>query len=57
MVPPKGSPVAAANASSAGNTTATGTPLVSELPVDQNATGSGANITTTEGVSPNATVG
>ena len=56
-VPPKGSPVAAANATAPGNATATGTPLVSELPAEQNATGSGANITITEGVSPNATAG
>ena len=54
-VPPKGSPVAAGNPASAGNQTATGTPEESKLPAEQNATGSGANITITEGVSPNAT--
>jgi nitrite reductase (NO-forming) len=56
-VPPKGSPVAAGNATSPGNATATGTPVVSDLPAEQNATGSAANLTITEGVSPNATVG
>jgi nitrite reductase (NO-forming) len=54
-VPPKGSPVAAGNATSPGNATATGTPEVSQLPAEQNATGSGANTTITEGVSPNVT--
>ena len=54
-VPPKGSPVAAGNPASAGNVTATGTPQVSKLPAEQNATGSGANTTITEGVSPNVT--
>jgi nitrite reductase (NO-forming) len=56
-VPPKGSPVTAGNATSPGNATATGTPVVSDLPAEQNATGSAANLTITEGVSPNATVG
>jgi nitrite reductase (NO-forming) len=56
-VPPKGSPVAAANATAPGNATATGTPEEAKLPAEQNATGSGANITITEGVSPNATAG
>jgi nitrite reductase (NO-forming) len=56
-VPPKGSPVAAGNPASAGNQTATGTPEESKLPAEQNATGSGANTTITEGVSPNATTG
>ena len=54
-VPPKGSPVAAGNPASAGNQTATGTPEESKLPAEQNATGSGANTTITEGVSPNVT--
>jgi hypothetical protein len=56
-VPPKGSPVAAGNPANAGNQTATGTPEESKLPAEQNATGSGANTTITEGVSPNATAG
>ncbi|HEU4444924.1 MAG TPA: hypothetical protein VFR94_09635 [Nitrososphaeraceae archaeon] len=56
-VPPKGSPVAAGPSASPGNATESGTPVVSDLPAEQNATGSGANITITEGVSPNATVG
>src|ERR687892_894800 len=56
-VPPKGSPVAAGSPINVGNVTATGTPEESKLPAEQNATGSGANITITEGVSPNATAG
>ena len=52
---PRGSPVAAGPAASPGNTTATGTPVVSDLPAERNATGSGANLTITEGVSPNTT--
>jgi nitrite reductase (NO-forming) len=56
-VPPKGSPVAAGPATNTGNQTATGTPEESKLPAEQNATGSGANTTITEGVSPNATAG
>jgi nitrite reductase (NO-forming) len=56
-VPPKGSPVAAGPSVSPGNATESGTPQVSKLPAEQNATGSGANITITEGVSPNATAG
>jgi nitrite reductase (NO-forming) len=56
-VPPKGSSVVAGNATSGGNQTTTGTPEQAKLPAEQNATGSGANITITEGVSPNATVG
>jgi nitrite reductase (NO-forming) len=54
-VPPKGSPVAAGGATNPGDVTATGTPQVSKLPAEQNATGSGANTTITEGVSPNVT--
>jgi nitrite reductase (NO-forming) len=56
-VPPKGSSVVAGNATSGGNQTTTGTPEQAKLPAEQNATGSGANITITEGVSPNATAG
>lgn len=56
-VPPKGSSVVAGNATSSGNQTTTGTPEEAKLPAEQNATGSGANITITEGVSPNATAG
>ena len=56
-VPPKGSAVVAGNATSSGNQTTTGTPEEAKLPAEQNATGSGANITITEGVSPNATAG
>jgi hypothetical protein len=54
-VPPKGSSVAAGNATNTGNQTATGTPEESKLPAEQNATG--ANTTITGGVSPNATAG
>jgi nitrite reductase (NO-forming) len=54
-VPPKGSPVAAASPTNPGNATATGTPEEAKLPAEQNATGSGANTTITEGVSPNVT--
>jgi nitrite reductase (NO-forming) len=54
-VPPKGSPIAAGNATNVGNMTATGTPEESKIPAGQNATSSAANQTITEGVSPNAT--
>ncbi|CAN5447896.1 hypothetical protein BH18THE2_BH18THE2_03520 [soil metagenome] len=54
-VPPKGSSVVAGNATSVGNQTSTGTPEVSKAPAEQNMTGSAANQSITEGVSPNAT--
>jgi nitrite reductase (NO-forming) len=54
-VPPKGSSVVAGNSTDVGMESASGTPEQSKLPAEQNATGSGANITITEGVSPNAT--
>jgi nitrite reductase (NO-forming) len=56
-VPPKGSSVVAGNTTDVGMETGAGTPEESKLPAEQNATGSGANITITEGVSPNATAG
>ena len=56
-VPPKGSSVVAGNSTETGTQAASGTPEESKLPAAQNATGSGANITITEGVSPNATAG
>jgi nitrite reductase (NO-forming) len=56
-VPPKGSSVVAGNTTDVGTEAAGGTPEESKLPAAQNATGSGANITITEGVSPNATAG
>ena len=56
-VPPKGSAVVAGNSTETGTQTTSGTPEESKLPAEQNATGSGANITITEGVSPNATAG
>lgn len=56
-VPPKGSAVVAGNATGNGNQTTTGTPEQAQFPAEQNMTGSAANTTITEGVSPNVTAG
>ena len=56
-VPPKGSAVVAGNATTSGNQTSTGTPEEAQFPAEQNMTGSAANTTITEGVSPNVTAG
>lgn len=54
-VPPKGSLLVAGNATNVGNQTGTGTPEQAQFPAEQNVTGSAANQTITEGLSPNAT--